>query len=58
MQSWNSRFDALEISHLRSPAFAHPVAFEPTALVDFAGREGRHDCTDCLRLLLIVHGCS
>ena len=41
MQSWNKRFDALEIDHLRSPAFAHPVAFEPTALVDFAVREGR-----------------
>jgi hypothetical protein len=41
MQSWNSRFDSLAISHLRSPAFAHPVAFEPTALLDFAVREGR-----------------
>ena len=27
MQSWNTRFDALEITHLRSPAFAHPLAF-------------------------------
>ena len=41
MQSWNKRFEALEISHLRSPAFAHPVAFEPKALVNFAIREGR-----------------
>ena len=41
MQSWNTRFRALEINHLRSPAFAQPVAFEPTALVDFAVREGR-----------------
>ena len=41
MQSWNNRFEALEISHLRSPAFAHPVAFEPTALVNFAIQEGR-----------------
>ena len=41
MQSWNTRFDALEISHLRSPAIAHPVAFDPTALVDFAINEGR-----------------
>ena len=32
MQSWNTRFEALEINHLRSPAFAHPMAFEPTAL--------------------------
>ena len=41
MQSWNTRFGALEIKHLRSPAFAHPMAFEPTALVHFAIREGR-----------------
>ena len=41
MQSWNNRFEALDISHLRSPAFAHPVAFEPNALVNFAIREGR-----------------
>ena len=41
MQSWNARFSALEINHLRSPAFAHPVAFEPTALLNFAIREGR-----------------
>ena len=41
MESWNTRFDALEINHLRSPAFAHPVAFEPTALLNFAIREGR-----------------
>ena len=41
MQSWNTRFDALEISHLRSPAIAHPVAFDPTALVDFAIDKGR-----------------
>ena len=41
MQSWNTRFEALEISHLRSPAIAHPVAFDPTALVDFAIGEGR-----------------
>ena len=41
MQSWNNRFDALEISQLRSPAFVHPVAFDPPALVDFAVREGR-----------------
>ena len=41
MQSWNNRFAALEISHLRSPSFAHPAAFEPKALVEFAIREGR-----------------
>lgn len=41
MQSWNARFDALEIDHLRSPAFAHPMAWSPSALVDYAVREGR-----------------
>ena len=41
MQAWNTRFDALEIKHLRSPTFAHPVAFEPTALLNFAVQEGR-----------------
>ena len=41
MQAWNSRFDTLEINYLRSPAIAHPVAFDPTALVDFAVDEGR-----------------
>ena len=41
LQSWNTRMDALEISNLRSPALAHPAAFEPAALVDFAAREGR-----------------
>jgi hypothetical protein len=41
MESWNLRFDNLEIKHLRSPAFAHPVAFEPSALLNFAVREGR-----------------
>jgi hypothetical protein len=41
MQSWSARTDALEISQLRSPAFAHPMAYEPTALLDFVIREGR-----------------
>ena len=41
MQSWNSRFDNLEIQHLRSPTLAHPAVFEPTALLDFAAREDR-----------------
>lgn len=41
MQSWNARFEALEIKHLRSPACLHPMAFDPTALVDFAIDEGR-----------------
>ena len=42
-ESWNTRFHALEITNLRSPAFAHPMAFEPSALVNFAIREGRTD---------------
>ena len=34
---------ALGIEHLRSPAFAHPQAYEAHALVNFATREGRCD---------------
>ena len=41
MEAWNTRFDALEIKHLRSPAIAHPLGFDPTALVDFAIHQGR-----------------
>ena len=42
-EEWNNRFASLEIEHLRSPALAHPLAFEPMALVAsyFALREGR-----------------
>ena len=40
-EAWNTRFKALDIKHLRSPAFAHPVAFEASALTNFAIREGR-----------------
>lgn len=40
-EAWNQRFRALEINHLRSPAFAHPMAFEPSALLNFAIREAR-----------------
>ena len=40
-EGWNKRFASLEIEHLRSPALAHPLAFEPMALVNFALREGR-----------------
>ena len=40
-ESWNARFDSLEIQHLRSPAFAHPMAFESTALLNYAIRENR-----------------
>ena len=38
---WNTRFEALEIDHLRSPAFAHPRAYEPEALMNFAVSQGR-----------------
>ena len=41
MESWNTRFAALEINHLRSPTIAHPMAFEPTALLNFAVKENR-----------------
>ena len=43
VESWNKRFEALGIEHLRSPAFLHPEAFEPSALLHFAVREGRLD---------------
>ena len=38
---WNTRFEALKIEHLRSPAFAHPKAYEPVALMNFAVSQGR-----------------
>uniref|UniRef100_A0A6V2N815 FAD-dependent oxidoreductase 2 FAD-binding domain-containing protein n=1 Tax=Emiliania huxleyi TaxID=2903 RepID=A0A6V2N815_EMIHU len=41
LDAWYGRFRALEIDRLRSPAYVHPSAFEPTALVEFAIREGR-----------------
>ena len=41
MQAWNTRFEALEIDYLRSPALAHPAAFDPTALVNYAIDKGR-----------------
>lgn len=41
LEHWNARFAALEIKHLRSPAFAHPRAYEPQALVNFAVEHGR-----------------
>lgn len=41
LDEWNKRFAALEIEVLRSPAFAHPAACEPPALMNFAVREGR-----------------
>lgn len=41
LEDWRARFSALEITHLRSPAFAHPQAYEPQALVSFAVSQGR-----------------
>ena len=41
MASWNQRFEMLGIQHLRSPMFAHPDAYEATALLNFAVTEGR-----------------
>ena len=35
-ESWEKRFEALEIAHLRSPAFAHPSAYDAHALMNFA----------------------
>jgi hypothetical protein len=41
MEAWDKRFEALKIEKLRSPAFAHPAAFEPRALVNYAIAQGR-----------------
>ena len=41
LEEWNKRFEALGIAHLRSPAVAHPKAYEPQALVNFAESQGR-----------------
>lgn len=41
MEAWDKRFEALKIEQLRSPAFAHPAAFEPRALVNYAIAQGR-----------------
>ena len=41
MEEWDARFAALEIPHLRSPAAAHPRAYEPQALMDYAVKHGR-----------------
>ena len=40
-EAWDTRFEALGIKHLRSPAFTHPKAYEPQALLNFAISEGR-----------------
>ena len=41
--AWHKRFEALDIEWLRSPAMAHPSAFNEDALLEFANRTGRTD---------------
>ena len=57
MADWDKNFATLDIQFLRSPALAHPDAFDPNALLAFAVANGREDelidsgCRDlkCLR---------
>jgi len=41
MSSWNSKFKALKIKHLRSPMFFHPDPRDKDGLLSFAYRTGR-----------------
>ena len=41
LEQWSARFEALGIEWLRSPAMAHPSAFNEDALIEFAHRTGR-----------------
>lgn len=41
MGEWRGKFEALQIPHLRSPAWAHPDALSRAALMEFAHRTGR-----------------
>lgn len=43
LHDWNERFRALEISHLRSPASAHPDAFSMHSLLEFAREHNREE---------------
>lgn len=43
MHEWNERFAGLDITYLRSPAWAHPDAFSQEALIDFAFQQNRLD---------------
>mmetsp|Transcript_5254 Transcript_5254/g.9321 ORF Transcript_5254/g.9321 Transcript_5254/m.9321 type:complete len:311 (+) Transcript_5254:31-963(+) len=43
LESWNSNFKILGITHLRSPALAHPDLFDPNALLSFAIKNNRED---------------
>jgi hypothetical protein len=56
MVGWKENFSKLDITFLRSPALAHPDAFDENALLAFAVSEGREDellasgCSDVSRL--------
>ena len=41
LSDWEERFDALEITHLRSPASAHPDLYASQGLMEFAQENGR-----------------
>lgn len=43
MAGWKSRFEALRIPFLRSPALAHPSLFDQNALLAYAVATGRED---------------
>lgn len=43
MTCWNQNFTKLDISFLRSPAMAHPDAFDASSLVAYAVTNGRED---------------
>ena len=47
LQDWEARFDALEITHLRSPSSAQPDMFSVHSLLEFAQKHGReHELVD------------
>jgi hypothetical protein len=56
MVGWKENFSKLDIEFLRSPALAHPDAFDENALLAFAVSQGREDellasgCSDVSRL--------
>lgn len=52
MSSWNANFDRLQIQFLRSPALAHPDAFDQTSLLAFSVSRG------CDQTDLKASGCS
>jgi hypothetical protein len=52
MNDWNQNFSKLDIEYLRSPALAHPDAFDENALLAFAVATGRDKDE------LLASGCS